>query len=332
MSGTDRLKEISDRAALLHRHLLNPRVLAGVLPHKTALLPYRSATARARSREEAFARVSSAYSVTAADLSELKAMRAVELLGLSWSVPLAEPENEDSIREYLGKQDFPWRAITQTRELAVGEIMLDIGANTGRMSIPRVILGDMEAAYCAEPDPLNYACLVRNVRDNHLRGLVLPDQVAIGSVDDVVRLERRGSSGGHRVLDAKRRSKRETVDVTCLKLDTWVGRLGVDERSIAFIKIDVQGSELHVLRGAERLLAHRHIAWQLEIDPTLLRRRRSPVEELLSVLASSFTHFIDLRRDAPGRRVRPIGELATALRYVTKAEDRTDILTFNMAS
>jgi FkbM family methyltransferase len=59
--------------------------------------------------------------------------------------------------------------------------MLDIGASIGRMSIPRVILGDLVHAYCAEPDPLNYAALVRNVAANGLCGLVLPDQAAIGA-------------------------------------------------------------------------------------------------------------------------------------------------------
>ena len=33
--------------------------------------------------------------------------------------------------------------------------MLDLGANVGRMSVPRVVLGDAMVAYCAEPDPVS---------------------------------------------------------------------------------------------------------------------------------------------------------------------------------
>ena len=77
---------------------------------------------------------------------------------------------------YLRHQDFPYRAIAQTREAGIGGVMIDIGANIGRMSIPRVVLGDATLAYCLEPDPLNYACLVRNIRDNGLAGLALADQ------------------------------------------------------------------------------------------------------------------------------------------------------------
>src|SRR5690606_32141462 len=120
---------------------------------------------------------------------------------------------------------------------------------------------------------LNYACLVRNVRDNNLPGLVLPDRVAIGSEDGVVRLERRSTAGGHRVIDARTVSDRETVEVPSLTLDTWSERVGIDLQTLAFVKLDAQGSEVHVLRGASRILACRHVAWQIEVDLSLLARR-----------------------------------------------------------
>jgi hypothetical protein len=58
---------------------------------------------------------------------------------------------------------------------------------------------------------LNYACLLRNVRDNGLAGLVLPDHLAIGDAEGTVRLERAKSAGGHRVLADGAASKREVV-------------------------------------------------------------------------------------------------------------------------
>ena len=77
----------------------------------------------------------------------------------------------------------------------MGGIMLDLGANIGRTSIPRVIIGDVTAAYCAEPDPLNFECMARAVIDDGLRGPAMPDQTAIGDRNGTVRLYRGRRSG-----------------------------------------------------------------------------------------------------------------------------------------
>jgi len=247
-------------------------------------------------------------------------------------VPLTDPDDEVLVARALGHQDFPYRVITQTRDAAIGGVMLDIGANIGRMSIPRVILGDATVAYCAEPDPLNHACLVRNVRDNGLSGLVLPDHLAIGAAEGTVRLERARSAGGHRVLTEGAASKRETVEVPCLPLDAWVDRAGIDLEQVRFIKVDVQGSEVDVLRGASRVLSHRHIAWQMEIDlETLAGRGFEAGRDLYPIIQQQFTHFIDLNRHRTTSRVRPIGVLVEALDYVSGGSGgRTDVVLFSL--
>ena len=48
-------------------------------------------------------------------------------------------------------RDFPYRVILQTREVGLGGLMLDIGANTGRMAVPRAILGDVTAVIAPSP-------------------------------------------------------------------------------------------------------------------------------------------------------------------------------------
>ena len=95
------------------------------------------------------------------------------------------------------------------------------------------------------------------------------------------------------------------------------------------MKVDTQGSEVHVLRGATRVLASRHIAWQIEIDPFLLRRRAVDVEDLFALLRQHSTHYVDLNRRAKGARVRPIADLSHGLAYLQRDRGaRTDVIAF----
>jgi hypothetical protein len=138
--------------------------------------------------------------------------------GLTWWVPVPPSLRDDARERFIAKQRFPYRNITQTREFSVGSILLDIGANIGRMSIPLVILGDVERAYCAEPDPLTFTALVRNISSNGLRGLVLPDRVAIGSTCGPAQLQPAKYPGGHHLLPDER-SAEGSIEVPCVTLD-----------------------------------------------------------------------------------------------------------------
>lgn len=319
-----------ERLDRLHRAVLDKDVLRSVLPLRAAGLSRRSEAAEARARAARLRAASAAYAErSAGGRDENPHIRRVTLDGLPWSAPLMRPDDAAAVDRYLAQQDFPYRTITQTREVAIGGTMIDIGANVGRMSIPRVILGDVSAAYCAEPDPLNYDCLVRNVLDNNLEGLVLPDRVAIGSANGVARLERRNIAGGHTVIDAGAESGRETIEVPMATLDTWVERVGIDLETLVFVKLDAQGSEVHVLRGANRVLSQPQVAWQIEIDLPLLARRGCSGEDLFAILRTHFTHFTDLNRHATGARVRPVSELGAALDYLASVRHGgTDVLIY----
>lgn len=252
--------------------------------------------------------------------------------GLSWWMPMVKPRDEGPSKDWLRKQRFPYRVVIQTRELGIGGIMLDLGANTGRMSISRVVLGDVVAAYCAEPDPLNYACLVGNVVDNRLNGLVLPDHVAISDHDGTVTLLRGNYSGGHRVAPRNQttvKPRDEQIEVPCVTVDSWLRRLDVNPDTVTLVKADVQGFETKALRGAAGLLARGNAAWQLEIEPKLVQMAGSSLAELNGMLKQHFTRFIDLNRRLSGPRDRPIGEIDDALAYLEMTEgNKTDVVAF----
>jgi FkbM family methyltransferase len=210
--------------------------------------------------------------------------------------------------------------------------MIDIGANVGTTSIPRALLGDFHWIYAIEPDPLNYTCLVRNIVGNGVRGLVLPDRVAIGDVNGEMTMRVRRSGTHHLVTQSAPVNENERIAVPCLTLDTWVERMGIDLSDVGFIKSDTQGWDARVLAGAERVLARRHIAWQIEFSPAMLERSGKSIGEVFALLERHFTHFIDLRRDV-GARIRSTQELGTSLDHVGSGRLRyTNLLLYNAAT
>jgi FkbM family methyltransferase len=307
-------------------------VLEHVLPLRHAAMLAANHDAR-EGRESAFAERSTSYRDALADAETTRAPAdRVVLSGLTWSLPV-EADDTEGIAHRLGvKRRLPLSEILETRELAVGRAMIDIGANVGTTSIPRVLLGDFHWIYAIEPDPLNYICLVRNILGNGVRGLVLPDRVAIGDVNGEMTMHVRRSGTHHLVTQSNAVDENERIAVPCLTLDTWVDRMGVDLADVGFIKSDTQGWDARVLAGAERVLARRHIAWQIEFSPAMLERSGKSIGEMFALLERYFTHFIDLRRET-GARVRGTRELPTSLDHVGSGRRRyTNLLLYNAST
>jgi FkbM family methyltransferase len=327
------IRDLRQRVKRLHRRVLDPDVLRAQLALRWPVVRRAATDPRVVERDRRFREAAPAYARALAEAgAPLPGSQTTTLDGLDWWVPLARPDDPHLVERALAHQDFPYRVLTQTRDVSIGGAMIDIGANIGRMSIPRVILGDALVSYCAEPDPLNHACLVRNAHGNGLTGLVLADQLAIGASESVVRLKRAKSAGGHRVVQAHEKVKKEVVEVPCLPLDTWVARVGIVLDEVRFVKLDVQGSEVDVLQGAGNVLSHKHIAWQIEIDLTTLSERGHDAgRDLYPLLQQHFTHFVDLNRQQAAPRVRPTAVLPEALAYVTGGtEGRTDVVLFTL--
>ena len=309
------------------RRVLSPDIVRSLLPVRLATIRARASDAHASAVEQRLEAVSDVYSKTrSAARQDSDSLVRTELDGVTWWVPVPPSVTGTLRKRFVNKQRFPYRNITQAREFAVGAVMLDIGANIGRMSIPRVILGDVARTYCAEPDPLNYIALVRNVVDNGLGGLVLPDQAAIGATNGTASLRHAKYSGGHHLV--RDQGVGDTIEVPCWRLDDWCERLGIDPDLITYVKVDTQGWELDVLRGAPGLLARQHIAWQLEISPTLLAAAGGSAVDMYRLCADHFSHFVDLGKLAEGRRARPTRELGEALAYLEGGESQTDVILF----
>ena len=142
-------------------------------------------------------------------------------------------------------------------------VVLDVGANIGFYSIA---LGRMLKAggrICAfEPVPANYERLKRNVALNGLENVVFPFRLALGDHEGEVELgllEPGGSLTGNAVImEGHVASRSSRFSAPLLPLDRFAEQHQIT--SCRLLKIDVEGAEVMVLRGARGFIErHRPI-------------------------------------------------------------------------
>ena len=137
--------------------------------------------------------------------------------------------------------------------LRPGMTFFDVGAHFGQYTLVAAgLVGGSGAVHAFEPGPQQHEYLKRNVRLNGL-GQVCANFVAlgesIGTVGFVVAPLR--NLGGSHVAPADG----GTLEVPMITLDMYCHDSGV--AAVHAMKIDVEGAELQVLRGASETLARR---------------------------------------------------------------------------
>ncbi len=252
-------------------------------------------------------------------------LSVVENHGLRWYLP---PHSDDD--KFAGRMARGWlpvKEIAQSRVYERGGVMLDIGANVGTNCIPRIMLGDFKAAYCAEPEPQNYAALRETVKANSLEGLVLPDRLAISDHDgEAGFLVKANGMARHRL--AGQSTSEATVKVPVRRLDTWIEELGIDPADVTFVKSDCQGFDGKVLAGAERLLGLRRASWQIEYAPRLMAKAGTSHDWMCDFLSKHFTHFINTGGHTDFG-LHPIDALREQLAYLVVSGSFTELVLLN---
>ena len=132
-----------------------------------------------------------------------------------------------------------------------GDLFLDIGANVGAYTV--LAAGVCKSSVLAfEPDPKTIIDLERNIEVNGLENLATVHNVALGATEGEISF----TVG----LDTVNRVVRERGThyqlVRQRSLDSVLGDL---EFNTAFAKVDVEGYEEEVLRGAEHFLAKQSV-------------------------------------------------------------------------
>ena len=129
--------------------------------------------------------------------------------------------------------------------LRPGDFFLDVGANVGSYTV--IGAGAVGARVMAvEPIPSTFAHLSRNIILNGLSGLVSMKCLGLSDRAGTIRFTRDLDTVNHVLAENE---QTPSIDVPITTLDELIG-----VEIPVMIKIDVEGHELSVLRGAERTL------------------------------------------------------------------------------
>lgn len=130
-----------------------------------------------------------------------------------------------------------------------GATVLDVGAHVGYYTLLSAVLaGPGGKVHAFEPNPANADFLRRHVRINRL-GNVRVEQAAVSDRAGRARFDFGTGSGTGHLADAG------ALEVRTLRLDDYCAEHGLAPTAV---KIDVEGAEMSVLKGARETLARHH--------------------------------------------------------------------------
>jgi FkbM family methyltransferase len=189
---------------------------------------------------------------------------------------------------YEVRQYTPLRSLAAAREELLGkvDVVLDVGANAGQYGEMLRELGFAGRLVSLEPVAEAYAELERRAAADDAWEAV---RVAASDVDGEITLNVTEDSRSSSVLPRNERfadkagwSPKESRTVVARRLDRLVAEL-LRPQERAYLKLDIQGYERHVLDGAGDALA-RFEALELELSVTPLYEGQPSLAEMLPLL------------------------------------------------
>jgi FkbM family methyltransferase len=158
----------------------------------------------------------------------------------------------------------------------------DIGANQGLYTLFFSSLAPRGYVYAFEPDPCLFASLEENVRRNRANNVRFFQAAAASHAARLSLQPGLFNRGDNQILRAGR-SGTGTIDVEAISLDE-----AIPEQQLDLLKIDVQGYEVEVLKGAQRILQiNPDLLIYIEFWPHGLHKAGSDPEEMLDILHSA---------------------------------------------
>jgi FkbM family methyltransferase len=189
-----------------------------------------------------------------------------------------------------------------------GMTILDIGACRGNYSILFAnLMNDKGKVLAFEPEPDNCYRIGKNVQVNNYRCIEI-HQCALSDNEGSATFYKGVNNGlgygvGSLIFDPHwNSSEEESITVQTRRLDNFLDEEHINDVDI--IKIDVQGNDIAVLKGAEHTLRNSNVILLMDVDVTSESERK----ELFDILSSCGFKIYRI-----GKELTPINEVTQLL-------------------
>lgn len=149
-------------------------------------------------------------------------------------------------------------ALQQLNQTVEDPVVLDVGANRGYFAFQEASILSSAKIHAIEPDPRNLVSLRKAIHANDFHNITV-HQLAMGDEPGQQTLHISKHSNRHTLLTPS--SNREhlysgdTIEVDVNTIDGLVASLGLKPADIDVLRFDLEGYELNVIAGAERVLS-----------------------------------------------------------------------------
>lgn len=154
------------------------------------------------------------------------------------------------------------------------DILIEVGGFTGEFTVPASQIADR--IYSFEPDPITADCLRYNLRKETHAEVV---NAAAWNKNGTMRLLTGGHPSDHSLIGLDSGSVEKEVEVQSIRIDTFAAEHEIE--SIDFLKLDAEGGEPEVLKGAENINIQK-----MAIDCTPERNGESSAEQVREYLSN----------------------------------------------
>lgn len=167
-------------------------------------------------------------------------------------------------------EPYEMRAILKL--LQPGSVCFDIGANIGYYTLNFAKLG--ATVYAFEPAPINLERLRRNVQLNKANVTIIP--CAVGDQNGEIGMSA-PSLGNHGTIWVTDQGK-----IPIVTLDSFVKAQSIQHLDL--IKVDIEGCEARLIRGAIETIKRFHPTILMELNPEALAKFSSSASDLVASL------------------------------------------------
>jgi FkbM family methyltransferase len=216
------------------------------------------------------------------------------------------------------------------RYIPPGGTVVDGGAHIGYHTLLAArLVGPSGRVISFEPAPATYALLAENVARNGYQNVTLVNGALSDRSGPGTLLLNSSWSGDHRIGDVQNRATTqkpancEAIPIDLYSLDEFLG----EQQSVDFIKLDVQGAEPLVFRGAGAMLKKNSgLVVATEYDPVALPPSLDE-EAFLDELFSRFTTVLDVNDETKSICSATVPALLAS--YTRENERHTNLVCMN---